>query len=457
MQESANGDVYLLPMNNKIFQYKRTGHRNGSVRWAAAALIAVVAFFTSIPAHGQIGAQLVTSYAQATQTDSYPLPSATYSNNVLYICFTNTVQTSGTAPTVTGVSGAGLTFTEIGSAGGLTWGNTGLTSRRVQAWRALATSGATTGVVTISLDGDSAAMGAAIIEFTGTKTSGTNGADAVVQYNTSADDVSSLNRQVTLAAFADSNNRPVAFFSHRADEETANESGYTELYDDHHGSTVMGYEVEWHPTAEETTPYAEWTTSQRSAGFALEIAEGSGSTTVEAWVSQGTDDAEEDLVGTPGSMYLTSSDLELITDGDDQEVGIRFANITVPQGATITNAYVEFTVDESTGGDIALTIYGEDIDNAPTFTSSNGNITNRTKTSASVDWTPTDDWTPAGAKRQSPDISSIIQEIVDLGSWSSGNAMAIIVARKSGDSGTGHRTAESYEGATGHSDPTLAA
>ena len=145
----------ITPDNARTLHPGQRRRSLGSMRWLAAALITMVAFFASVPAYGQIGAQLVTSYAQATQASAYDLPSATYSNNVLYICFTNTVQTSGTAPTVTGVSGAGLTFIEIGTAGGLTWGNTGLTSRRMQAWRALVTSGATTGVITISLDGDS--------------------------------------------------------------------------------------------------------------------------------------------------------------------------------------------------------------------------------------------------------------------------------------------------------------
>ena len=63
--------------------------------------------------------------------------------------------------------------------------------------------------------------------------------------------------------------------------------------------------------------------------------------TIDVQVSSGNDDAEEDIV-TAGLMDLGSSDLELIHDEDsssDQLVGIRFQDIGIPQGATITSAY----------------------------------------------------------------------------------------------------------------------
>ena len=51
-----------------------------------------------------------------------------------------------------------------------------------------------------------------------------------------------------------------------------------------------------------------------------------------------TDDAEEFATG---SMYLNSSDLELVYDGSNQRVGMRFTSVSVPRGATITRAYVQ--------------------------------------------------------------------------------------------------------------------
>ncbi|MGD2037980.1 MAG: DNRLRE domain-containing protein, partial [Desulfobacterales bacterium] len=356
-----------------------------------------------------------------------------------------------------------MTFTEIGPAGGVVFSTDG---RRVQAWRALATSGAGTGVVTATMDQTgtsysptiSASMGAAMIEVTGTKTTGTNGADAIVQWPTnSASGVTSLT--VNMAAFADSNNRPLAFFSHRADsdaEATNHDTaeGYTELHDGPHGSVMMAHMAEWHATAANTTPSADWgTSSGATGGFALEIAADSGSNTLEIWVSQGDDDAEESLAS--GSVDTTSSDLEIIREGstNNQEVGLRFQNITIPQGATITNAYVEFTTDVVQSEVTNLTFHGEDVDNAAVFTSvgnPNYNITNRTKTTASVAWDNVPAPSVVGEKQQSPDLSTVIQEIVNRPGWTSGNSMVIIV------SGSGQRETESWNGANGHGDLTLA-
>ncbi|MCH7764361.1 MAG: VCBS repeat-containing protein, partial [Candidatus Marinimicrobia bacterium] len=166
---------------------------------------------------------------------------------------------------------------------------------------------------------------------------------------------------------------------------------------------------------------------------------------VESRVSTGNDDAEERVSN--GNMSLNSSDLELIRDGSrDQEVGMRFNNITLLQGVTIANAYIQFTVDERRSETTNLTFYGEDHDNAPTFSNSSGNISNRTKTSASVNWNNVPAWNSvgaAGSDQRTPDLSSIIQEIVDRPGWSSSNSIVIIV------DGSGRRTAESYNGSSG--------
>ena len=50
-------------------------------------------------------------------------------------------------------------------------------------------------------------------------------------------------------------------------------------------------------------------------------------------------------------------------------------------------------------------------------------------------------WT-RNATYQTPNMSNVVQEIVNRGGWSSGNAMVFII------SGSGHRTAESYDGST---------
>jgi len=156
-------------------------------------------------------------------------------------------------------------------------------------------------------------------------------------------------------------------------------------------------------------------------------------------VANGNDDAEE---GASGSMYLTSSDLELVEDGstNSQLVGMRFTSMMIPKGATIANAYLEFQVDEKSYSDTNLTIRGEALAGATSFSTVANNISSRTLTTANVAWNSIPGWDTIGVLNQSPDISSVIQEIVDLNDWSSGQAMVIVI------SGSGHRVAESYNG-----------
>ena len=152
-----------------------------------------------------------------------------------------------------------------------------------------------------------------------------------------------------------------------------------------------------------------------------------------------SDDAEE---SSSGSMYLNSSDLELVFNHSDQTIGMRFNGVEVPQGAFVTNAFIQFKVDEVNEEVTHLIIEGQASDNASTFTANDGNVSSRPRTIAGVSWAP-EPWRTigqAGLDQQTPDIASIVQEIVDQPGWRSGNSLVIIIT------GSGERTAESYDG-----------
>jgi hypothetical protein len=167
-----------------------------------------------------------------------------------------------------------------------------------------------------------------------------------------------------------------------------------------------------------------------------------GETATEVRVLASADDAEEDALG---GMDINNTDLELVYDGGaNQTVGMRFQNVTIPQGATVVNAYVQFQVDELSSVGTSLTIEGDDRDDAPTFISSNGNISSRTRTTAAVPWSPVE-WVTvgeAGPDQRTPDVGSIVQEIVGRPGWSSGNSLVVIIT------GTGERVAEAYDGSS---------
>ena len=168
---------------------------------------------------------------------------------------------------------------------------------------------------------------------------------------------------------------------------------------------------------------------------------------IERRIASGNDDAEEDLGG--GGMDLGSSDLELNNEGGTpQSVGMRFTNIDIPPGSIIQSAFIQFTVDEMDSGPTSLTVSGELSPDAAAFGSNTGNITNRPLTAAFVEWNDLPPWNTvgeAGPDQQTPDIASVVQEIVNQPQWTTGNALVLVIDGNPG----GERTAESFNGVPG--------
>ena len=152
-------------------------------------------------------------------------------------------------------------------------------------------------------------------------------------------------------------------------------------------------------------------------------------------VDQDNDDAEESIgpLGPAGDISLGSTDLEMhaenIVEADDNDlIGMRWTNVTIPNGVTILNATIQFHVDQTNPDvPIILRLKGHDIDDAPIFTSTNFDISSRTNTTAFVDWN-IPDWVSVsdeGPAQETPNLAPIVQEIIDRPGWVSGNAMVI--------------------------------
>jgi len=160
--------------------------------------------------------------------------------------------------------------------------------------------------------------------------------------------------------------------------------------------------------------------------------------TLEIPITQSSDDAEQEK----SKMDLNSSDLDI---NEKKYVGLRFQNFEVPAGFSITTAYVQFTVeDDKDTGSATARIFAEDSDDAQTFTKHKKNISSRDPTSATVNWN-IPNWNGQGtanSAQQTPDITSLIQEVVDRDGWNNGNSIVIIIEESSGKD----RDAESYDG-----------
>ena len=128
--------------------------------------------------------------------------------------------------------------------------------------------------------------------------------------------------------------------------------------------------------------------------------------------------------------------------GDTQIVGIRFTNLNLQQGAFINQAFLQFTVDKGNNiNPCDLTIHGELNTNSATFEKITNNISNRNKTTSSVNWSPAEwqDSGDAGPDQKSVDISPIIQEITDQPGFDQNSPIVLII------SGNGLRQAISYD------------
>jgi hypothetical protein len=126
--------------------------------------------------------------------------------------------------------------------------------------------------------------------------------------------------------------------------------------------------------------------------------------------------------------------------------GYLFTNTSIPKGASIISATLKLPYNWRSGANANTLIYGEASDSPGQFTATASNITKRQKTVSSVVWNkiPTATW---GKYVISPDISSIVREVVGRPNWSSGNSLAILQYEATNATSTWE--AVSYEGCKG--------
>jgi hypothetical protein len=178
------------------------------------------------------------------------------------------------------------------------------------------------------------------------------------------------------------------------------------------------------------------------AGVALGVGlaePASGLVELDVSMASPVDDVEE-IFG--GAMDRSSSDLELVEEsGDPNMVGLRFAGVDVPAGSTIQTAWIQFEADETESGTILLTIEAHADRDAPVFSLDPNSVSSRPATAGSVLWSPPA-WNLVGEAdiaQRTPDLATLVQQVVDQPQWAAGNAIAFMI------SGTGQRVATSWD------------
>jgi hypothetical protein len=164
---------------------------------------------------------------------------------------------------------------------------------------------------------------------------------------------------------------------------------------------------------------------------------------VEYQVSASEDDgyaASDDLLNLSGDFLRTG--LSLAAGPPYYLSGMVFRNVNIPQGAEIISAHLEICAhDNRLDGVIYGKVEAEAVDDAETLGGS-GHIASLSTTSSSVDWDHYDPWA-ANTWYESPDISSVIQEVIDRAGWSAGNSLTIIYSTRDREGGS--RNFSSYD------------
>jgi hypothetical protein len=137
--------------------------------------------------------------------------------------------------------------------------------------------------------------------------------------------------------------------------------------------------------------------------------------------ASGDDGAES----TGGSMTLTTTTMD--TDSVGDIMGLMFRGVQVPTGSSITTAYLKVYTNDSGRDSPNVTIKAEY--NPAAFSTSSSNFSGRTLTTASASWVATD--IGIGAYKNSPSLTSVLQEVVDNGGWTGAGDVAFFLIQNS--------------------------
>ncbi|WP_444994695.1 PilC/PilY family type IV pilus protein [Aliikangiella sp. IMCC44359] len=159
-------------------------------------------------------------------------------------------------------------------------------------------------------------------------------------------------------------------------------------------------------------------------------------------ISNGSNDASQLENG------VVSLNTEVLKLGETANalVAVRFNGLQIPQGATISSAKLSFSaVGPNQTNNSQLTIAGQLVGNAPALTKNNNNLSDREdKITDKIDWSINETW-KNGNIYSTPDLTPVVQEIVNQGDWCGANSMVFLIK------GSGKRSIFSLEGSVANS------
>ena len=119
------------------------------------------------------------------------------------------------------------------------------------------------------------------------------------------------------------------------------------------------------------------------------------------------------------------------------------SSLDLPQGSLINSATVKFLSKDNQTGFLSYEISIEDVDDASKFKAINNNLSNRWDDSNKVPWYNMPDWNELMIY-STPDISSLIQSVVNKPGWIEMNSSLALIFRYF-DGPNAERKTESYD------------
>ena len=190
-----------------------------------------------------------------------------------------------------------------------------------------------------------------------------------------------------------------------------------------------------------TVESAETFTVALSAPTNATIADGSGTgtivdddaaggspVTVAYEVSTGGDDVnEEGTTFTPGS---TGAWIGNASSATASYFGLRFTGVTIPAGATISDAHLELTASSTQWNTVAFELAAEAVVNSAAFSTSSRPsqrtlLAPRVQHSSNVQWT-------SGTRYSLENIAALVQAVINQPGWTPGQALSVIARGTSG-------------------------
>jgi len=145
--------------------------------------------------------------------------------------------------------------------------------------------------------------------------------------------------------------------------------------------------------------------------------------TLTSQIAASTDDVDE----VDGALTTNSNEIWFGNGGSTtiSYAGLRFVNVSVPAGATITSAHLEVYSSQSQWIDYAFTMAAEATGNSATFTET-ARPSQRAETATTVNHSDNVRWA-ANTWYSLDEMKAVIQEVIGRTDWQAGNSLSIVI------------------------------